>query len=135
MYVQLAFIVDRVKGLARQHPDWKATQPFKGVLEGDMKAVAATGEKGLIQLMAATHAGMIPEQFQKIVSDWLAETRQTKLKRPYTECVYQPIASGHQSIHRAAADSRHRQLRRRPANAGMDSCRRWSTLDAPRPSH
>ena len=45
MYVQLAFIVDRVKGLAPQHPDWKTTQPFKGVLEGDMKAVAATGKR------------------------------------------------------------------------------------------
>jgi hypothetical protein len=91
MYVQLAFIVDRAKALAPQHPDWKTTQPFKGVLEGDMKAVAATGEKGLMQLMAATHAGMTPGQFQKIVSDWLAEARHPKLKRPYTECVYQPM--------------------------------------------
>jgi hypothetical protein len=91
MYVQLAFIVDRVKALAPHHPDWKTTQPFKGVLEGDMKAVAATGEKGLMQLMAATHAGMTPEQFQKIVNDWLAETRHPKLKRPYTECVYRPM--------------------------------------------
>src|ERR1700742_4927857 len=45
MYVQLAFVLDRVKQLAPQHPDWKTTHPFKGVLDGDMKAVAATGEK------------------------------------------------------------------------------------------
>src|SRR5215467_10901857 len=47
MYVQLAFVIDRVKQLAPEHPEWKTTQPFKGVLEGDVKAVAATGEKGL----------------------------------------------------------------------------------------
>src|ERR1700761_7483637 len=91
MYVQLAFVLDRVKQLAPQHPDWKTTQPFKGVLDGDMKAVAATGEKGLMQLMAATHSGMTVEQFQKLVTDWLATAQQPKFKRPYTECVYQPM--------------------------------------------
>ena len=91
MYVQLAFILDRVKQLAPQHPEWKTTQPFQGVLDGDMKAVAATGEKGLMQLMAATHAGMSVEEFQSTVTDWLATAQQPKFKRPYTQCVYQPM--------------------------------------------
>jgi len=91
MYVQLAFIMDRVKQLAPQHPDWKTTQPFKGVLDGDMKAVAASGEKGLMQLMAATHAGMSVEEFQKIVTEWLGAAQQPKFKRRYPQCVYQPM--------------------------------------------
>jgi hypothetical protein len=91
MYVQMAFIFDRVKELAPEHPDWKTTQPFQGVLEGDMKAVAAMGEKGLMQLMAVTHAGVTVDQFQKIVTDWLATARQSKFKRRYTQCVYQPM--------------------------------------------
>ncbi|HYK35581.1 HAD family hydrolase [Alloacidobacterium sp.] len=91
MYVQLAFMLDRVKQLAPKHPEWKTTQPFKGVLDGDMKAVAATGERGLVQLMAATHAGMTVDQFQKIVTDWLATAQQPRFKRPYTQCVYQPM--------------------------------------------
>jgi phosphoserine phosphatase len=44
-----------------------------------------------MQLMAATHAGMTVEQFQKIVTDWLATARQPRFKRPYTECIYQPM--------------------------------------------
>jgi phosphoserine phosphatase len=91
MYVQLAFILDRVKQLAPQHPEWKTTQPFKGVLDGDIKAVAATGEKGLMQLMAATHSGMNVDEFHKIVTGWLATAQHPKLKRPYTQCVYQPM--------------------------------------------
>ncbi|WP_058187548.1 HAD family hydrolase [Terracidiphilus gabretensis] len=91
MYTQLAFVIARVKDLAPKHPAWKTTQPFKGVLEGDIKAVAATGEKGLIELMAATHAGVTVEQFQKIVADWLATAQHPKFKRSYTECVYQPM--------------------------------------------
>jgi hypothetical protein len=91
MYTQLAFVIARVKELAPQHPEWKTTQPFQGVLEGDLKAVAATGEKGLIQLMAATHTGMSVEEFHKIVLDWLATAQHPRFKRPYTQCVYQPM--------------------------------------------
>ena len=91
MYVQLAFILDRVKALAPQNPDWKSKQPFQAVLEGDMKALAASGEKGLVELMAVTHAGMTPDEFHKIVSDWLATARDPRFKRPYIELVYQPM--------------------------------------------
>jgi phosphoserine phosphatase len=89
--VQLFFVIDRVHQLAPKHPTWKTTQPFKGVLEGDMKAAAATGEKGLIQLMAATHTGMTTDEFQKIVTDWIATAQHPRFKRPYTQCVYQPM--------------------------------------------
>jgi hypothetical protein len=91
MYVQLAFILDRVKALAPQNPDWKTKQPFKAVLDNDMKALAASGEKGLVELMAATHAGMTTEEFEKITSDWLGAARDARFKRPYTEMIYQPM--------------------------------------------
>ncbi|WP_245490100.1 HAD family hydrolase [Rhizobium ruizarguesonis] len=91
MYVQLAFALDRVKTLAPQHPEWKETQPFKAVLDGDMKTLAASGEKGLMELIMTTHAGMTSSDFQKIVTDWLASARDPKFKRPYTELVYQPM--------------------------------------------
>jgi phosphoglycolate phosphatase-like HAD superfamily hydrolase len=91
MYVQLAFVLYRVKQLAPQHPEWKTTQPFKGVLDGDMQAVAASGEKGLVEMAMATHAGMTVEQFQKIVTDWLATATDPKFHKPYTENIYQPM--------------------------------------------
>ena len=91
IYVQFAFILDRVKELAPQNPDWKDKQPFKAALDGDIKALAASGEKGLEELMAVTHAGVTTEQFTKIVSDWLASARDPRFKRPYTELVYQPM--------------------------------------------
>ncbi|UWU16849.1 haloacid dehalogenase-like hydrolase (plasmid) [Rhizobium sullae] len=91
MYTQLAFALDRVKALAPEHPEWKDTQPFKAVLEGDMKTLAASGEKGLLELIMATHSGLTSDDFQKIVTDWLATARDPKFKRPYTELVYQPM--------------------------------------------
>src|SRR3954447_21881101 len=81
MYVQLAFILDRVKALAPQNPGWKTTQPFKAVLDGDFKALAASGEKGLMELVAVTHAGMTADEFTRIVSVWLETARDHRFKR------------------------------------------------------
>ncbi|BBZ95457.1 HAD family hydrolase [Bradyrhizobium diazoefficiens] len=91
MYVQLAFALDRVKVLAPMHPEWKDKQPFAAVLNGDLKALAAFGEKGVAELLAVTHAGMTTAEFEKIVTDWLATARDGRFKRPYTELVYQPM--------------------------------------------
>jgi phosphoglycolate phosphatase-like HAD superfamily hydrolase len=91
IYVQLAFAFSRVKQLAPQHPEWKTTEPFKGVLEGDMKAVAASGERGAMQLTMATHTGMTTEQFQQIVTDWLATATHPRFHKPYTQCIYEPM--------------------------------------------
>ena len=51
MYVQLAFALDRVKLLAPMHPEWKNKQPFAAALNGDLKALAASGEKGTAELV------------------------------------------------------------------------------------
>ena len=91
MYVQLAFVLDRVKAEAASHPEWKDTQPFKAVLESDMKTLAALGEKGLVELLMTTHAGMTAEEFQTIVTDWIATARDPRFKKPYTDLVYQPM--------------------------------------------
>jgi hypothetical protein len=91
MYVQLAFALDRVKALAAEHPEWKDRDPFKAVLAGDLAGIAAAGERGLVELMMATHAGMTTEEFEQIVKDWLATARHPRYQRPYTECVYQPM--------------------------------------------
>ena len=60
MYTQLAFALDRIKALAPQHPEWKTQQPFKAVLDNDLKALAAAGEKGLVELVMASHGCPIP---------------------------------------------------------------------------
>jgi len=91
VYFQLLFAIDRVKQLAPQHPEWKTTQPFKAVLDNDMQALAASGEKGLLQLIMVTHAGITTQEFSAIVKDWLATARHPRFNRPYNELVYQPM--------------------------------------------
>jgi phosphoserine phosphatase len=91
MYTEVVFILQRIHELAPKHPAWKTTQPFKGVLEGDIKAVAASGDKGIMQLFAAGETNMTVDEFHKIVLNWLATAQHPRFKRPYTQCVYQPM--------------------------------------------
>jgi phosphoglycolate phosphatase-like HAD superfamily hydrolase len=91
IYVQFAYALERVRALAPQHPEWKETQTFKAVLEGDMSALAAAGEKGAVEIVAATHAGMTPDEFKQQVKEWLATAKHPRFERRYEELVYQPM--------------------------------------------
>ena len=91
VYFQVQFALDRVRALAAQHPEWKDRQPFKAVIEGDAQAVAAAGEKGLMEIMAVTHAGMTTEEFAQAAAEWLRSARHARFARPYDGLVYQPM--------------------------------------------
>ena len=90
-YTQITFSFARVKQLAPRHPEWKATQPFEGILDGDMKAVAATGMKGIEQVVVATSTGMSNLQFEQDVSTWIAHAHDRKFDQLYTQLIYQPM--------------------------------------------
>lgn len=90
-YAQVAFVIDRLKALAPQHPEWKDRPLFAAVLGGDLKAVAAGGERAAIELGMITHAGMTTDEFSKIVRDWLASARHPRFNRAYTDLIYQPM--------------------------------------------
>ena len=90
MYTQILFAFERVKKLAPQHPEWKTTQPFKALLAGDMKTVGASGMKGIMEILMATHSGMTAEEFEREASNWLATAKHPKFDRLYSECIYQP---------------------------------------------
>ena len=91
IYNQFVFALDEVKKQANQHPEWKDKEPFKSVLAGDMKAVAAMGEKGMLEIVAATHSGMTTVDFNKSVKEWIETAKHPRFKVLYTDLVYQPM--------------------------------------------
>jgi len=91
VYFQLTFAMDRVKELAPAHPEWKTTPPFQAALENDMSALIATGERGLLELIMATHAGMTTDEFAAIVDDWIGKARHPRFDRLYRDLVFQPM--------------------------------------------
>ena len=90
-YFQLFFAIDRVKALAPEHPEWKTQEPFASLLKGDLKSALAGGEKAILELVMATHAGYTTEEFAEISRQWLATARHPTTGRLYTEMVYQPM--------------------------------------------
>ena len=91
LYFQLQFAMDQVKSMAPDHPEWKDNQPFKALLEGDMEALMAEGEAGLIKLVMASHAGMTADAFDTAVREWLRTARHPRFNQPYNALVYQPM--------------------------------------------
>jgi len=91
MYFQLLFALDRVKALAPKHPEWKTKEPFASLLKGGVKGAIAGGERAMLEIVMATHAGMTTEEFEQIVKNWLATAKHPETKRPYTKMVYQPM--------------------------------------------
>jgi hypothetical protein len=91
MYVQLAFALDRVVTLAPQHPDWRYREPFRSLLEGNVKGALAGGHKAIADILIATHAGMTTDEFEEIVQDWIAVASHPTLNRAYAQCAYQPM--------------------------------------------
>ncbi len=90
-YFQLAFALDRVKTLAPSHPEWRNTEPFKSVLNGNLAEIAKSGEKGAVELVMQTHAGMTTNDFEKIVTNWFATARHPRFKRPYDQITFLPM--------------------------------------------
>jgi phosphoserine phosphatase len=92
-YVQFAFALDRLKALAPQHPEWKDQEPYRSFLAGpgDPNATKVASEKAVVELLAATHAGMTTEEFEATVRQWFSTAKHPKTGRLYTEMTYQPM--------------------------------------------
>jgi hypothetical protein len=90
-YNQVAFALDRIRALAGLHPEWKEKEPFRSALRGDLEAVLAGTPRDRLELIAASHAGMTTDEFERIVTGWLATAKHPRFRRPYTELAYQPM--------------------------------------------
>jgi phosphoserine phosphatase len=88
--VQVFFLIDRVRQLAAADPSMKDRQPFKALLEHDLKTLHGLGKRALQELFAATHAGMTQEEFERIVRGWFASANHPKFARAFTEVTFLP---------------------------------------------
>lgn len=91
IYFQLFFAMDRVSSMVDEHPEWKNKQPFKAVIENDMKALMKQGELGLMKLVMASHTGVSAEEFKNIVQDWVKTAKHPTKNVGYDKLVYQPM--------------------------------------------
>jgi len=89
--VEAVFAIGRLKALAARDSTLRERQPFKAVLEGDRAYLAREGERALLELLAATHAGMTQEVFAGEAPAFLDTAAHPELGRRYVDLVYQPM--------------------------------------------
>jgi len=90
-YFQLLFAMDRIREMTKDHPEWKTEQPYRAILDGNLKALPGSGKDGLLKVIATTHAGMTTEEFNTIAREWLETARHLQTGRLYPEMVFQPM--------------------------------------------
>ena len=90
IYTQLVYCFDRVPDLVKAKPELANVEPFRTVLTGDREAIAKLGLDPLLKIVAATLTGVDVDTFRDEVAKWIAEARDPRWKRPYTELVYEP---------------------------------------------
>jgi len=88
---QALFVLDELKRLAPDHPEWKENPSITAALAGDVVTVLRSGSGAGATLLEATHAGMTTEEFDARVRRWLDTARHPRFNRPYSDLAYQPM--------------------------------------------
>ncbi|BES71348.1 HAD family hydrolase [Marinobacter nanhaiticus D15-8W] len=91
VYFQFMFAMDRLKAMAKDDPSVLSSDVLKAAAEGDMGAVAQSGEKGLLEIIATTHSNLPVDAFQAEAGDWLTTATHPETGMLYTEMIYQPM--------------------------------------------
>jgi phosphoserine phosphatase len=91
MYVEVVFSFARVEKLVAAHPELRNREPYRMVVDRDTQALVARGDKGIGEVVAATHSGMTAIQFDSIAGSWLASAWHPRFNRHYTDLAYQPM--------------------------------------------
>jgi len=90
-YFQVAFLAERLRALAVDHPEWQDTQPYQAVLEQDAEYLSTIGMDEVLELVAATHAGISQVEFEAGARAFLDTARHPRFEARFTEMVYQPM--------------------------------------------
>jgi len=94
MYTQVMYVLEGVPALVKAKPELAKVAPFSTVIEilkGDRAAIAKLTMPDLEKLVAATSTGIPVETFAAEAKKWLAEAKDPRWKKPYTELTYLPM--------------------------------------------
>src|SRR5213083_310884 len=94
IYTQVMYCLEKVPALVKAKPELAKVAPFSTVLEvlhGDRAAMEKLTMDDLMKILAAALTGMSVDEFSAEVKKWLAEAKEPRWKKPYTELTYLPM--------------------------------------------
>jgi phosphoglycolate phosphatase-like HAD superfamily hydrolase len=92
VYFQLIYALEKVKEMAAADPGLADGNPaVRAAVDGDLDALIADHHKGLLEIVALSHAGMTTDEFKTSVDAWLETARHPETGRRFDEMIYQPM--------------------------------------------
>lgn len=88
---QAFYAFNEIERLLPAHPEWNDQPAVVALVERDFKALLTNHYRGLIDLLAKTHSGRTPDEFEIAVRDWLARENHPRFGTAYDETIYQPM--------------------------------------------
>ena len=91
IYTQLVYCLDRVPVVVKANPHLAKVEPFRTVLTGDFEKISKLSLRDFEVIAVATLTGMDVDAFAAEAKAWIAEARDHRWKKLYTELTYQPM--------------------------------------------
>jgi phosphoglycolate phosphatase-like HAD superfamily hydrolase len=91
IYTQLIYCLDRVPVVVKANPHLAKVEPFRTVLTGDFEKIGKLSLRDFEAIAVATLTGMSVDDFAAEVKAWIAEAKDHRWKKLYTELTYQPM--------------------------------------------
>lgn len=88
---QLAFALDSLKDKLASDPSLRDDPMVAAALAGDAATLLADHYRGLLRVLALTHAGQTAEEFAAKVDAWIRTAKHPRYGLPYDQCTYQPM--------------------------------------------
>ncbi len=88
---QLAYVLDTLQAMFPDNPGLADDPLVQAALEGDKASLIADHYRGLLHVIALTHAGMTADEFRQKVENWMATAKHPRFGRSYDESIYQPM--------------------------------------------
>jgi phosphoserine phosphatase len=91
LYFQAVFLLDRLKAVAPEHPEWKENPAYQALVARDEAQLANVGSKPVLELLAVANTGMSTTEYDATLRTWLKTAVHPRFKRPYTDLVFAPM--------------------------------------------
>ena len=90
-FFQYEFVMERIRKLAPEHPEWRSQQPFQAVLEEDREALLEQGFSAFRPLAIAAQTGITNEQYHDLARTFLQTAKHPDVGTRYIDLVYAPV--------------------------------------------
>lgn len=91
LYFQGLFALEVLREKAKADPSILTTDALKAANAGDVKAVMASGEKGLLEIVDVSHANVSVDEFKAEAHEWLTTAKHPTSGLTFAEMTYQPM--------------------------------------------